>query len=384
MTPPEQDISAERLRERAEELPAIAEVAAAAERLPLFLVGGAVRDLILGLDRVDVDLAVEAEPGAVAALARRLDPEARVHDRFGTATARVDGAPVDIAATRAETYERPGALPTVRPASLAEDLARRDFTINAMALAVTGEPRLVDGYGGLGDLRERRLRALHEHSFVDDPTRALRAARYATRLDLALDGATERGLRVADLVTVSAERVEAELRRLAAEAEPVRGLRLLVDWGLVEADVGLAESALRVRDRPGWRELADPASVLLVAGAVKGGQYRAPDAMTAARELAALDARHRPSELTARTRGRIGLELVVARALGASWLDRYVAEWRAVRLAIDGTDLLAAGIPEGPAIGRGLAAALAAKLDGEVEGREEELAAALPAARSGP
>src|SRR5919197_5675351 len=114
MTPPEQNISAARLRERADALPAIAVVRTAAGELHLFLVGGAVRDLILELDRVDVDLAVEAEPSAVAALARRLDPSARVHDRFGTATARVEGTPVDLAVTRAETYERPGALPTVR------------------------------------------------------------------------------------------------------------------------------------------------------------------------------------------------------------------------------------------------------------------------------
>jgi tRNA nucleotidyltransferase (CCA-adding enzyme) len=101
-----------------------------------------------------------------------------------------------------------------------------------------------------------------------------------------------------------------------------------------------------------------------------------------ARGLASLDPALPPSELTAKARGRSGVELVVARALGAEWLDRYVAEWRAVRLEIGGNDLLAKGVPEGPAVGRGLAAALAAKLDGEVEGREEELAKALEAARS--
>jgi tRNA nucleotidyltransferase (CCA-adding enzyme) len=383
MTAAEKDISPNRLRERADVLPAIAEVRAAAGALPLFLVGGAVRDLILGLGRVDLDIAVEVAPADVAAFARRLDPAAGVHERFGTATADVAGTTVDLAATRTERYEQPGALPSVRPASLADDLARRDFTINAMALSLTGEPRLVDPYGGLADLRAGRLRALHERSFVDDPTRALRAARYASRLDLVLDPETESALRAADLATVSAERVEAELRRLAREPDPIRGLRLLFKWGLVEADVDLARAALEVRDRPGWLELADAAAVLLAGGTVKAGRYRAPGAIGTARELAAVDSSLPPSELVAKARGRSGVELVVARALGATWLDRYVAEWRAVRLEIDGRDLLNAGVPEGPGVGRGLAAALAAKLDGRVEGREQELAAALEAARRG-
>jgi tRNA nucleotidyltransferase (CCA-adding enzyme) len=382
MTAAEEDISPSRLRERADALPAITEVRDAAGTLPLFLVGGVVRDLILGLGRLDLDIAAEAMPADVAAFARRLDPAARVHERFGTATANVAGTTVDLAATRAELYEEPGALPSVRPASLADDLSRRDFTINAMALSLTGEARLVDPYGGLADLRAGKLRALHERSFVDDPTRALRAARYASRLDLVLDPETESALRAADLGTVSAERVEAELRRLAREPDPARALGLLVGWGLVEADVDLARAVLEVRDRPAWAGLADTAPVLLAGGAVEAGRYRAPDAIGTARELAVIDSSLPPSELAAKARGHGGVELVVARALGATWLDRYVAEWRAVRLEIDGNDLLDAGVPEGPAIGRGLAAALAAKLDGRVEGREQELAAALEAARS--
>ena len=193
--------------------------------------------------------------------------------------------------------------------------------------------------------------------------------------------ATEEALRAADLASVSAERVEAELRRLADEPEPVRGLRLLVEWGLLEADVDLARAALEVRGRAGWKELADAATVLLAAGTAKAGRYRAPDVIAKARELAAVESSLPPSGLTAKARGRSGVELVIARALGAEWLDRYVAEWRHVRLEVGGNDLLAAGIPEGPAIGRGLAAALAAKLDGHVTGKERELAVALEAAR---
>ena len=118
-----------------------------------YLVGGAVRDLLLGRDRADIDVAVEGE---VAELARRLGGEVRAHERFATATVRVDGLEVDLAATRSETYARPGALPEVRPASLAADLARRDFTVNAMAVPLAGDPELIDPHGGLEDLRAGR------------------------------------------------------------------------------------------------------------------------------------------------------------------------------------------------------------------------------------
>jgi tRNA nucleotidyltransferase (CCA-adding enzyme) len=378
----EAEITSKRLRERLDAIPAVTAVRDAAEGLHLYLVGGAVRDLVLGLGRIDLDLAVEAPGDAVAALARRIDPQARAHERFGTATATAAGVPVDLAATRAEVYESPGALPRVEPAPIGDDLARRDFTLNAMAVRLAEKPRLLDPHGGLGDLGAGRLRVLHERSFADDPTRALRAARYAARLALALEPRTAELLRATDLDTVSAERVEAELRRLAGEPDPAAALSLLADWGLVEADVEVASAALEVVGRARWGGIADRAATFLAAAGVKAGRYRAPAAIDPARELVGLPPLA-PSELTARARGRTGVELAIARALGADWLDRYVAEWRDVRLDIGGVDLLAAGVPEGPAVGQGLAAALAAKLDGQVGGRDAELAVALEAAQRG-
>jgi tRNA nucleotidyltransferase (CCA-adding enzyme) len=380
MRVPEAEISPERLRDRLDATPALAAVAEGCGEVAPYLVGGGVRDLVLGHGRADLDVAVEAPSGAVVELARRIDPDARVHDRFGTATVRIAGGSVDLAATRAESYRHPGALPDVRPAPLADDLARRDFTINAMAIPLAGEPRLIDPHGGLEDLRAGILRALHEGSFVDDPTRALRAARYAARLGLEPETATAAWLRGSDLGTVSAERVEAELRRLAAEPDPAAALRLLVDWGLVEADEALAAASLRVLAGAGWGGIADPAAAFLAAGAVRGGRFGPLEGGQGGRELAMVEG-SRPSELVAAARGRSGVELVIARVLGADWLDRYLADWRAVRLEINGADLLAAGVPEGPAIGRGLATALARKLDGEIGGRERELAAAVEAAR---
>src|SRR4051794_21308442 len=197
------EISAERLAARVASIPALEAVREAAEDMPAYLVGGGVRDLLLGLDRVDLDVAVEGAAGDVADLARRVDPDARVHDRFGTATVGVGETELDLAATRAESYEHPGALPTVRPAGISDDLARRDFTVNAMAFPLAAQAELMDPHGGLDDLRDRILRALHERSFTDDPTRALRAARYAARLGVRVDESTEGWLRDADLSTVS-------------------------------------------------------------------------------------------------------------------------------------------------------------------------------------
>jgi tRNA nucleotidyltransferase (CCA-adding enzyme) len=351
----------------------------AAGRTPVYLVGGAVRDLLLGRERSDVDVAVE---GDALALARRLGEEAREHERFGTAKVHLDGREVDLARTRAERYPHPGALPEVRPAPLDEDLARRDFTINAMAVPLAEPARLIDPHGGRGDLAAGRLRVLHPRSFRDDPTRALRAARYAARFGFELASETEGRLRDADLASVSSERVEAELARLAAEEEWRRGFELLVGWGLIE--LGDAELMGAVREtlaEPRWRGAYPLPAAMLIAGGVSGGAFSAAAApLHEARRIAAT-APGPPSRLAAAARHASPVVLVLARALGAEWLDRFMDEWRRVRLEIDGEDLLAEGIPQGPAVGRGLAAALAAKLDGEASGRDRELDVALAAAR---
>ena len=372
MTPSEPKIEPERLAERLAALPGIERLREAAAGLPAYLVGGAVRDLLLGRERADLDVAVEGE---VAELARRLGGEARADERFGTAAVRVDGFEIDLAATRGETYARPGALPEIRPASLAADLARRDFTVNAMAVPLAGDPEPIDPHGGLEDLRRGELRVLHPGSFVDDPTRALRAARYAARYGFALERDTEELCRRADLSTVSRDRAEAELRKLAAEPQAHRAFELLGEWGLLELEPGALELVAAVRElttAEPWREVAGGADAVLAAALGRG--------VGEARELASVEPA-RPSEAVARARGRSGVELALARALGAAWLDRYVTEWRGVRLEIDGNDLIAEGVAEGPAVGRGLGEALRAKLDGEVDGRREELRAALDAAR---
>jgi tRNA nucleotidyltransferase (CCA-adding enzyme) len=359
----------EALRSVYPELAAVHDVAGGK---PVYLVGGAVRDLLLGHGRADIDLVVE---GDATALASRLGGDVVEHERFATAKARLGEHNVDIATARAETYPHPGALPEVEPtAGIAADLARRDFTINAMAIPLRRDAELIDPHHGRADLESGLLRILHASSFEDDPTRALRAARYAARFGFKLEPDTADLLSETDLGTVSTDRREAELLRLAGETEAARGFALLAEWGLLELPEHGVELAARVAGlltEPPWAEVAERDHAVLAAAL---GPWGGADA------LAAADPK-RPSDAVRLGRAANAIELVLARALGAEWLDLYLSEWRAVALEIDGEELIAAGIPQGPAVGLGLAAALRGKLDGEVASREQELEVALQAAR---
>jgi tRNA nucleotidyltransferase (CCA-adding enzyme) len=339
---------------------------------PVYLVGGAVRDLLLGRGRADIDLVVE---GDAAKLASELGAEVTLHERFGTAKVHLDGHDVDIAGARSESYPQPGALPVVEPAArLEDDLRRRDFTINAMAIPLRGEPRLIDPHGGQADLVAKRLRVLHPRSFEDDPTRTIRAARYAARFGFELDPETAELLRRADLGTVSADRREAELLRLASEPSAPEAYRLLDEWGLIALRAGGVELARRVGElleQPLW-QLATERNRIVHAAATgaPGGEA----------ELLAADP-SRPSEALALMTAYNAIEMVLARAHGVRWLDDYREKWSRVELEIDGNDLIAAGVDEGRAVGIGLAEAKRRRVDGEIEGRERELAVALGAAR---
>jgi tRNA nucleotidyltransferase (CCA-adding enzyme) len=356
--------------------PELAAVDAAAPH-PVYLVGGAVRDLILGRGRADIDLVVEGDPEALAAA---LGAEVLTsHSRFGTLKVDWMGEELDLAAARRERYERPGALPIVDlGAPIRTDLARRDFTVNAMAIPLADPEKLLDPYEGQVDLRAGRLRAIHDRSFVDDPTRAIRAARYAARFGFELEAGTEELLRATDPGAVTAERRAEELRRLAAEPTAAKGLELLTGWGLVEPREGGLEWARAVDDLLDTREWAGevdrPDAILAAAGVLDPAPT---DSVARAKALAAAHPA-RPSEGAALARGVDPLVLVLARAQGATWLDDWLA-WREVTLEISGGDLIAAGL-SGPAVGAGLGAALAAKLDGEAPTRADELRIALAAA----
>ena len=252
----------------------------------------------------------------------------------------------------------PARCPRSTPAPTIEaDLGRRDFTLNAMAIPLGGEPRLIDPHGGRADLEAGLLRVLHARSFVDDPTRALRAARYAARLGFELEPETEALLRATDLGTVSADRREAELLRLAARSDARRAASSCSPSGGWSSCARAASSWPRGSPscsprRPGADERRPRARRCSPPRSARPG---------AEGELAAARARAPLARRSRWPRGRDPVELVLARALGAEWLDDYLGEWRAVALEIDGADLIAAGVPEGPALGRGLRGGAAAQ-----------------------
>jgi tRNA nucleotidyltransferase (CCA-adding enzyme) len=348
-----------------------------------YLVGGAVRDALGSAEppQLDVDVAID---GDIDDLLAKLGVESRNHERFETAAVTLDGKAIDIARTRRETYAEPGALPEVEPAPIRTDLARRDFTVNAMAIPLLGEAELIDPYDGYADLQARTLRVIHADSFLDDPTRALRGARYAARLGFELDPETDALIRAADLSTVSTDRVAAELGRIAEEDMAVRAFELIDEWGLLaigaERLALLREVAEYLLTDP-WSRVVNRATVL---GTIASGDAAV---LRTARVLAdqpgpgSGDVGPTASELYELASRHTDVELAIARGLGAEWLDLHVTEWRRVQLAIDGRALADAGVPEGPAVGAGLRAALHARIDGRVEGgADAELAVALAAA----
>jgi tRNA nucleotidyltransferase/poly(A) polymerase len=169
---------------------------AAERRLGIYLVGGVVRDMLMGRASSDLDLVVEGgrRPGRISG--QKWWPPCR-HRRFGTAKICTENLTVDLAMARAESYARPGALPTVRPGSIQDDLARRDFSVNAMALRLDPGSfgKLVDPFDGQKYLESKVIRILHDGSFIDDATRMLRAVRYEQRFGFCLEASTERLLR---------------------------------------------------------------------------------------------------------------------------------------------------------------------------------------------
>ncbi|MBI2935190.1 MAG: hypothetical protein HYY31_00020, partial [Chloroflexi bacterium] len=240
--------------------------------MSLFLVGGPVRDLLLGRAVIDLDLVVEGDALLVASLlAKELGGEVSARSQFNTAKIKSPLVTLDLATARLETYERPGALPKVRAGSIRDDLARRDFTINTMAVRLGPERfgGLEDPFQGLLDLQDKRLRVLHPNSFVDDATRILRALRYEQRLgfrmDLTTEGLAQRHAHY--LENISGDRVRRELERIFQEPLPEAALVRAEELGVLTAilpglswDATLQWAIARLRNMQG-----EPEPLLFVA-----------------------------------------------------------------------------------------------------------------------
>lgn len=378
----------------------------------VYLVGGTVRDLLLGEQSFDVDIAVEGDAIAFGyTLAEALGGRATPHPKFGTAVVTFgDGEHIDVVTTRTELYDSPGALPTVERAGLLEDLFRRDFTINAMAASLGADDfgRLVDPYGGRADLEGRILRVLHDLSFIDDPTRIFRGIRYEARYGFRFDEHSagllrtclDRGL-VSDL---SSSRLRDELVALLEDPASAAGVRRMGELGADRAvhahlrgddeAAGLFERALVLRD-----ELGVDAPTWRVGFAALARNLTSDEASD---WLDRLKVRRRDSELIVgaivvaprivdRVRsGELEPAEVVALAdrfapdaplFALALEDRpelrdYFTRLRGLELEIGGADLIAMGLSESPRVGEILGEVRRRKLNGELGGRDAELAAA--------
>ena len=379
-----------------------------------FLVGGVVRDVLHAsvLERADLDVVVEGDGLALArALAETLRAPVLERGRFLTASIRrPSGERIDVATARSERYESPGSLPRVLPASILPDLGRRDFTVNAMAVEISGDMRLLDPHGGRGDLRRRRLRVLHPLSFVDDPTRIFRGARYAARLGLVYDGWTAAcqtfALRLGAYPALSGQRISAELDRILAEARPDQALRRLGSGGVFR----LLDPRYRFTRATGERLAAWPSAwawsrergldvtrLPLALVALLSGQPA--DVRSAA--LRRLGVTGEPLTRTARAletssglvdrlagtlagaeRGRL-LRALTDLELASVWLGgdaaaRTAVTWwvdtaRRVRPMLGGEEVVQLGVRRGPAVAEVLDRLRDLRLDGEGGDREAEI-----------
>lgn len=380
-------------------------------------VGGFVRDMLLGRRNLDIDIVVEGDgvvfaQSAAAALGARV----KVHRRFGTAVLVFSRTlHIDVTSARTEYYLRPGALPTVERSSLRQDLFRRDFTVNAMAACVNPQcfGAVADPFGGLRDLERGVLRVLHSLSFVEDPTRVLRAARFERRFGFRMDGGTEQLARQAVemgvLDEVSGARIREEMLDIIDEDSPaavferLQELRVLealipeaVPGHLVVDDLFRSERAYRALaetfGQPPRRRVALVAAVCARAG--RSGAERWLRWMRFGREYgeAALVLSERRESIGRHLRDRRKmrdsrlyrlLDPVPREALVYLWavgdelsrerIERYLGVLVRVRPAVSGADLIDLGVPPSPVYSGILSQALDARLDGKVVGREAEM-----------
>ncbi len=382
------------------------------------VVGGFVRDMVIGRPNLDVDIVVEGD-GVEFALkaAERLGARVKVHRRFGTAVLVVSKElHIDVASSRSEYYTKPGALPTVERSSLRQDLFRRDFTINAMSACLDPDcwGAIADPFGGLSDIRKRRLRIMHSLSFIDDPTRVLRAARFEIRYGFGMDVHTLqlalRAVELGVLEEVSGSRIRDELYDILDEKAPLEILRRLDELaalpalsptgvaparlmsGLVGCGDALASFTPRL-SRPvntravfvaciagsaeqaagtKWirrlrigKEVAEPAFTLLARGPGVVRSLRDRRGMRDSRLFRLLDPL--PPEALACLWG-------TGDALVRERIERYALDLAGIPMTVSGHDLISMGASPGERFSAILAQARDDLLDGRVSGRDAELA----------
>jgi len=375
----------------------------------VYLVGGAVRDLLLGYPNFDLDLVVEGNAVKLAQqVAETSQAKLLTHHRFGTAKLRYENFTLDLATARKETYARPGALPAVTPGTLKDDLIRRDFSINAMAISLAPNDygELVDPYQGKNDLEHHLIRILHPGSFTDDATRILRGVRYEQRFGFEFEAQTARLLKrdIPMLDTISGDRIRHELELIFREKRPELAVNRLGDLGALhrinpslKGDGWIAEKFDKARRLKKPTQLPslyfcllvysfseNEIEQLLVRLNMQAKLSRAiRDTLRLKTSLPLLDKPSlKPSEIYYLLREYEPLAIQTnATASEPSMAHRYLqlflTKLRYVKTSLDGEELKRLGISAGPEMGKVLQILHKAKLDGEVRTRSDEKKLAL-------
>jgi len=376
----------------------------------VYLVGGVVRDLLLGYPNFDLDLVVEGDAVKLAQqVAETSQAKLLAHHRFGTAKLKYENFTLDLATARKETYAKPGALPAVTPGTLEDDLIRRDFSINAMAISLAANDygELVDPHQGKSDLEHRLIRILHPGSFSDDATRILRAVRYEQRLGFELETQTTQLLKrdIPMLDTISGDRIRHELELIFEEKQPEFVVKRLAELGVLQrispflkkGDGWIAEKFDRARRLKKPAQLPSLYFCLLIYSSSERGieQFLARlnisaklsramrDTLRLKTRLPLLDKSSlKPSEIYYLLREYEPVAIQAnAIASDSSMVHRhlqlFLTKLRYVRTSLNGEELKRLGISAGPEMGQALQVLHKAKLDGEVRTKADEKKLAL-------
>jgi len=372
--------------------------------LGLYIIGGVVRDLFLGRANFDFDLVVEGDAIKLAQkMARDSQAKLTVHSRFGTAKINYPGFSLDLATARSETYSKPGALPTVKPGDLKDDLIRRDFSINAMAMRLNPQRfgELIDLYHSKDDLEHRLIRILHPNSFIDDATRILRAIRYEQRLGFTLEAETEKLLRrdVTMLDTISGDRIRHELELILKEDKPELVLWRAGELGVLrqlhpslKGNGWLSQRFEQARQSYKQTSLPSLYLCLLIHNLTdkeneefisrlnfpKNSAQAMRHTLQLKAQLHSLaNPQLKPSDiyqsLHSYTATAIQANALASESpIASQHLQLYLTKLRYVKTLVSGEDLKKMGIPAGPRIGEILNTLHKARLNGEIKTRKEE------------
>jgi tRNA nucleotidyltransferase (CCA-adding enzyme) len=379
-----------------------------------YLVGGSVRDLLRGEENLDLDIVIEGDGIAFArAFGEKLHAKVRTHQKFGTAQIFADRTKLDVATARTEYYESPASLPKVETSSIKKDLYRRDFTINTLAVKLNLRDfgLLIDFFGGQRDLREKSIRVLHNLSFVEDPTRAFRAIRFAERFGFKISKHTENLIKSTIEMNLfsmlSGPRLYEELRLSFHETEPTKTLKKLSDYGLLKvihpnlAFTEELEATLRsMQETLSWfnllflEEKPDKGIfylMSLLSGLKDADMKAAAERLSPPPRIRDIILRGIPQAKSILRRFPVNdpvevhkifsnLELEIVLFLMALSKDRkiqkvishYLTELRNIKTILTGDDLKGMGIQPGPVYSKILRKLLEEKLRGLVKTREDE------------